>query len=60
MWCVEAKLKENITLDGVSLLVGHPVTITNGLREKYCLWHNTGLYDLNERCVGEIVKEISS
>jgi hypothetical protein len=60
MWAAEAELTENIELDDLCLLVGSKITVTKGLNEAYCLWHQSGLYDLESQCVGEIIKIISN
>ena len=60
MWAAKAKLNENLTLDGVSILKGYEITITKGLNEEFCIWHHTGLYDIPKSCVGEILKVYSN
>lgn len=60
MWCAEVKAKDNITLDGLSLLKGHKITITKGIGDKYTLWHNRGIYELHESFVGETIRIISN
>lgn len=59
MWAVKARLKQNLQLDGVCILVGYEMTLTKGIKEYYYLWHNTGLYNIPKNCVGDIVKQIS-
>lgn len=55
----EAECKENMTLDGVSILKGYKMTITKGLKEEFCLWHNTGLYDIPSTAVGRTIRVLS-
>lgn len=60
MWCAEAECNENMTLDGVSILKGYKMTITKGLKDEFCLWHYTGLYDIPSTAIGKIIKIISN
>lgn len=60
MWAAKAKLNKNLQLDGVCILIGYEMTITKGLNEEFCIWHYTGLYDIPNNCVGEIIEVYSN
>ncbi len=44
MWAADAKVKKDIPLTNVKK--GEEVTITRGLKYKYALWGNEGVFDL--------------
>lgn len=52
-------LKARLPLYSNIIRQGTEVTLTSGRNEKYALWHSSGIWDLPEEYVGEIVRIIS-
>jgi hypothetical protein len=61
MWAAEAYLKRRLLLSKnyehpdeiTEIPKGTKVTITKGREQKYCLWGNLGLWDIDEMYIDE-------
>jgi hypothetical protein len=52
MWYIETTAKRNISLEkNIKIKKGEKITISHGIKCKYALWHNTGIYDLPEKYI---------
>ena len=54
MWAALAKAKIDIQLQHYIVAENEGITITKGKEEKYALWNNDGIYDLQEKYVKDI------
>jgi hypothetical protein len=68
MWAAEATLKRRLLLsekydhpDNILIIEkGTTVTITKGREQKYCIWGDFGLWDIDEMYIDETTIKILS